>query len=135
MAHSLRLEATIESLGAATEFVRLGAVEAGWSKDRLGEVDLLLEELFVNIARYAYPKDVQGLVHISWAVPRPGVLAIEIADLGAPFNPLSREDPNMTAPLEDRPIGGLGIYLVRRMATALEYCRDGDWNRLRFEMT
>jgi serine/threonine-protein kinase RsbW len=135
MAKSLRLEAAVDSLQPATEFVRLGAMAAGWSVDRLGEVDLIVEELFMNVARYAYPEGVKGLVEIHWWVPRTGVLAVELADQGAPFDPLSKEAPDLTLPLEERPIGGLGLFLVRRMTSALEYRREGDWNRLRFEMT
>ncbi len=135
MSESLRLEATEDSLQAAIEFVRLGAMEAGWSGDRLGELDLIVEELFVNVARYAYPKGVKGPVEIHWWVPRTGVLALELADQGAPFDPLSKEDPDLTLRLECRPIGGLGLFLVRSLTSELVYRRDGDWNRLRFEMT
>lgn len=135
MSKSLRLEAAVDSLQPAIEFVRLGAIEAGWSVDRLGEVDLIVEELFVNVARYAYPEGVKGPVEIHWWVPRTGVLGVELADQGAPFDPLSKEDPDLTLRLEQRPIGGLGIFLVRRLTSELAYRRDGDWNRLRFEMT
>ena len=133
---SLRLEAVIESLSAASDFVRTGAIAAGLGGARLDEATLVMEELFVNVASYAYPAGVKGVVEIAWSTPRPGVLAVEIADRGSAYDPLTRCEPpdHLTAPLEERPIGGLGLFLVRRMTTALAYRRDGEWNRLGFEM-
>lgn len=132
---SLSLPAAIESLAPATEFVRDGAREAGFTGDRLGEVDLVMEELFMNVASYAYPAGEPGAVEITWSLPHPGVLSVEIADRGFAFDPLRGEDPDLTSELSERPIGGLGIFLVRGMTSALDYRRDGDWNRLHFEMS
>ena len=109
----------------ASQSLSLIAAEAGFDGDRLGQVNLVMEELFMNVARYAYPSGAQGMVEVSYSVPQPGLLAVEIADRGEAFDPLSREEPDLTASLEDRPIGGLGIFLVRSMTSGLCYRRDG----------
>jgi anti-sigma regulatory factor (Ser/Thr protein kinase) len=132
---SLNLTATLESLEPATEFVRSGALKAGLTGDHLRAVDLVIEELFMNVANHAYPPGTTGIVQITWSVPEPRLLSVEITDEGDAFDPLSREEPNLSASLSERPIGGLGVFLVRRMTSSLRYRRDGGRNRLRFEMS
>jgi anti-sigma regulatory factor (Ser/Thr protein kinase) len=58
-------------------------------------------------------------------------LNVTIADTGAPFNPLNAPPPDLTSNLVDRPIGGLGIHLVRSLMNSVEYEREGGENRLR----
>jgi len=132
---SLTLGAAIEFLQPATDFVRRGAGHAGLTGDRLGAVELVVEELFMNVANHAYPATAKGYVDITWSVPKPGLLAIEITDQGSGFDPLAKEGPELAGSLEDRPIGGLGILLVRQLATSLDYRRDGGRNRLCFEIS
>jgi anti-sigma regulatory factor (Ser/Thr protein kinase) len=132
---SLSLTAAIEFLGPATEFARRGAEQAGLTGDCLGAVDLVLEELFANVARYSYPAGAAGEVEITWSVPKPGLLSIEMSDQGVPFDPLSRDEPGLADSLRDRPVGGLGLFLIRRLTSTLTYRRDGGRNRVRFEIS
>jgi serine/threonine-protein kinase RsbW len=114
------------------EFVRTGGLEASLPEARLGELDLLIEEIFMNVCRHAYPHGSQGEVTLTYSVPAPGELRVEVADQGAEFNPLTAAPPNLTLNLENRPIGGLGIFLVKTLARSITYRRDRDWNRLTF---
>ncbi len=123
----LRLAAEEGGLARATAFLRTGGAAAGLAEGRLGELDLVLEELFVNVARYSGA----GAVEIRYTVG-PGVLEAEIADDGQAFDPLTRAEPELDLPLEKRPVGGLGIFLVRQMTRTLTYERDAEWNRVRF---
>jgi anti-sigma regulatory factor (Ser/Thr protein kinase) len=59
-------------------------------------------------------------------------LTVEVADQGAEFNPLTAPPPDLTLDLENRPIGGLGIFLVKTLAPFITYRRESDWNRLTF---
>jgi anti-sigma regulatory factor (Ser/Thr protein kinase) len=127
---SLRLTANTASLHAATEFVRTGAREASLADPRIGELDLLIEEIFMNVCSYGYPDGRQGVVTITYSTPAPGELSVEVADQGAEFNPLTAVPPDLTSNLESRPIGGLGIFLVKTLAPSITYRRDRDWNRL-----
>jgi anti-sigma regulatory factor (Ser/Thr protein kinase) len=132
---SLSLTAAIEFLGPATAFARRGAAQAGLPGERLGVVDLVVEELFANVARYSYPAGTAGVVDMVWSVPKPGLLSIEMSDLGLPFDPLSRDEPLLSDSLHDRPIGGLGVFLIRQLTSSLTYRRDGGRNRVRFEIS
>jgi len=129
---SLTIAANTASLHAATEFVRTGALEASLPETRIGELDLLIEEIFMNVCRYAYPDGRQGVVTLTYSVPAPGELSVEVADQGAEFNPLTAAPPDSTLNLESRPIGGLGIFLVKALAPSITYRRDRGWNRLTF---
>lgn len=121
-----------ESLGPVTEFVRLGAREACLPELQMKQLELLIEEIFVNISRYSYPKNSPGSVTVTYAVPKPGELNVEVGDQGIEFDPLAAPDPDLTLNLEERPVGGLGIFLLKAFAGSLSYRREQGWNRLRF---
>jgi len=127
---SLTIAAKPASLRAVMEFVREGAVAAKLPDERQGELELIIDELVMNVCRHAYPDGEQGEVTVSWSVPAAGELSVEVADQGKEFNPLTAKAPDLTASLEERPIGGLGIHLVKSLAKSLEYCREDGWNRL-----
>jgi anti-sigma regulatory factor (Ser/Thr protein kinase) len=132
----LTLDANAASLHAAMEFVRTGAVEANLPEARIGELDLLIEELFMNVCSHAYPNGGQGVVTLTYSIPAPGDLRVEVADQGVEFNPLTAAPPpDITLNLESRPIGGLGVLLVKTLAPSITYRRDRDWNRLNFGMS
>ena len=129
---SLTIAAKPASLTAVTEFVHKGALEASLPEARIGELDLLIEELVMNVCSHAYPDGLSGDMIVTYSVPAPGELSVEVADRGGEFNPLKAEPPDLTVSLEARPIGGLGIYLVKTLATSLTYRREQGWNRLTF---
>jgi serine/threonine-protein kinase RsbW len=127
---SLTLLAQVESLGPVTHFVREGAREADLPAARLGELDLLVEEIFMNIARHSYPKGLPGPVSVFYWVTGPGELAVEFGDRGVEFDPLTANPPDLTLDLAHRPIGGLGVFLLKAFAHSLSYRREQGWNRL-----
>lgn len=117
------------------EFFRSGAVEANLPESRAGELDLLIEEIFMNVCWHAYPGNSQGVVTLEYSIPAPGELSVEVADQGVEFNPLNAAPPDLTLNLESRPIGGMGILLVKTLAPSITYHRDHDWNRLNFAIS
>jgi|SRR5215469_9660744 len=132
---SLTVTAKPSSLGAVTEFVRQGALQANLPDDRIGALDLLVDELIMNVCTHAYPDDRPGDVMVTYSVPAPGELSVEVADRGIEFNPLTADPPDLTLRLEARPIGGLGIHLVKTLAQSLAYRREQGWNRLTFGLS
>jgi anti-sigma regulatory factor (Ser/Thr protein kinase) len=126
----LTLVARAESLGPATEFVRKGAREANLPESRVRELELLMEEILMNVSRYSYPEGAPGVVTITYSVPAPGELAVEVGDQGIAFDPLTASPPDLTLDLMRRPIGGLGILLMKSFAKLLTYRREQGWNRL-----
>ena len=92
---------------------------------------LCIEEAVENIVQYAY-KGGQGYVEVGTSV-EDGVLTVLLKDSGVPFNPLAKEDPDITLAVEDRPIGGLGIFLCKQMMDSLEYEYSAGCNVLRMK--
>ena len=98
-----------------------------WPPDLVFKLNLVLEELGVNIVNYS---GATGDIEISLASDSERV-TVEITDDGRPFNPLiDQETPDVSAPLGDRPIGGLGIHLVRSMMDEMRYSREDGRNKL-----
>jgi anti-sigma regulatory factor (Ser/Thr protein kinase) len=127
---TLTLVARAESLGPAREFVKKGALQAKLPNPRIAELDLLIEEILLNIVHYSYPKGDPGVVTITYSVPKAGELAVEVGDQGVAFDPLAAGPPDLTLELERRPVGGLGIVLMKAFAKSLTYRREQGWNRV-----
>jgi serine/threonine-protein kinase RsbW len=128
----LTLIAKPESLAPVTEFVRKGAREANLPELQMRQLELLIEEIVVNIWQYSYPESAPGTVAVTFSVPRRGEMEIEVADQGIEFDPLTAEPPDLTLDLSQRPVGGLGIFLLKSFARSLNYRRHLGWNRLSF---
>jgi len=126
----LSLPARIESVRKFQEFVRGGAESVGLDSEDIGRLDLVLEEILVNISRYAYDSET-GEVEVAYAISQ-GTLFVEITDCGRSFNPLEAAPPNLALGLADRPIGGLGVLLVKQIVGSLGYRRENDRNTLSF---
>lgn len=90
---------------------------------------LSCEEIIVNIVSYAYPADTDGYIQLN-VTEAQGELCIEIQDGGIPFNPIEKQEPDITQELEDREIGGLGIFLVLQMMDDVAYRREEGKNIL-----
>lgn len=90
-----------------------------------------VEEIFVNVASYAYPNKDDGEVEIDFKIEN-GRAFISFKDSGIYFNPLDKPDPNVNASAEERDIGGLGIYMVKKSMDGVEYNREDDKNILSF---
>lgn len=130
----LALPAEKSSLEAGSNFARRGGEEAGLPAKRLDELALVVEEIFMNVVQHAYPPGAAGTIVVSWAVPGPGHLEVEIADEGIAFNPLDRPPPDVAASLAQRPVGGLGVFLTRQFTDSIHYVREDGWNRVRFAL-
>jgi anti-sigma regulatory factor (Ser/Thr protein kinase) len=124
--------AELQALQPFTNFVRHGAQVAQMPERDLGRLDLVLEEILVNVIQYAYPEGQPGTIKVGYAVEGPGKLLVTVSDNGRAFDPLARDPPDLRLGLAERPIGGLGIVLVRRIVDSIEYQRAGDSNVLSF---
>lgn len=122
----LVIDATVENLSAVNEFVDGLLAPANCPVRTHTQLDLAVEELFVNIANYAYPSG-QGSVTVQGSIAtNPPSVTLAFIDEGTPYNPLSRETPNVNLPPEEREIGGLGIFLVKKNVDGIAYeYKDG----------
>jgi serine/threonine-protein kinase RsbW len=128
----LVLAADLASLARFTKFVREGALASGVPEAGLGRLDLIVEEIVVNVARYAYPEDHPGTTEVGWAAAGPGRIVVEVRDQGVAYNPLDGALPCLDEELAGRPVGGLGVFLVKTLADSVSYSRQGDSNVLSF---
>ena len=108
--------------------------EAGCPLKVQMQIDVAAEEIFVNIANYAYDHD-GGSVIISMDLNDSPEAVISFIDTGVEFDPLKKQDPDTTLSADERQIGGLGIYLVKRSMDQVKYKRDGDKNILTIHKT
>ena len=127
----LTLPASAKSISAFSQFVRTGAIAAGIAANEFEKLDLVLEEILINVARYAYTPHT-GTVEVAYTSEGPSKLRVEIVDFGRVFNPLEADPPDFSRGLADRPIGGLGVFLVRNMVDSIAYRREADRNVLSF---
>ena len=99
--------------------------------DDVSSVNLALDEILANILSHAY---VDKAPHLIKVVVTAGASAMHVVveDDGRPFNPLTWPPPDLDAPIEHRPIGGLGLHIARALVEAIEYRRDGGKNVLTF---
>ena len=94
------------------------------------QIDVAIEEIFVNIAHYAYPEGEGDAVISVGADTAAGGVQIVFEDEGIPYDPLKNEDPDITLSAEDRPIGGLGIFMVKKSMDEVSYEYKDGKNRL-----
>ena len=101
------------------------------------KINLTLEELLVNVALYAYPKGEEGYLSVGYEImDNPKQIVITIKDKGKPFDPLTEvKEPDLDASIEDRKIGGLGVFLAKKTMDELIYHRIGDENVLIIKKT
>ncbi|MBP5278862.1 MAG: ATP-binding protein [Erysipelotrichaceae bacterium] len=123
-------DATVEQLPEVLSFVEEQLESNGASMKAIMTITVALEEMFVNIAHYAYP-DSEGKAIIGVSFDGDDV-CISLRDKGISFDPLAKEDPDVKARAEDRQIGGLGIFMVKNSMDQCYYERRGDENY--FEM-
>lgn len=124
---TLRLPATAESRAAFRRFVVAKAVAAGVTPAILSKVELVLEELLVNHTNHAYRQGPGDSV-VTCLVPSPEIFSLKLVDRGRPFDPLAQPGPELSNDLDERAIGGLGLHLVRRLASRVAYERTGHEN-------
>ena len=97
--------------------------------DVVGEVRLLVEEAVSNIIQYAHGSVQERQIGVTLEYDKTAVI-LEFRDDGSPFNPLEAPPPDLDAPLEERPDGGLGIHLMKSLADEASYAREGKTNVL-----
>lgn len=129
----MEFDADVKQLNAVNAFIDAELEAAGCPMRVQMQIDLTVEEIFVNIAHYAY-EDKCGKAEITVELLMdPAGIHIEFRDAGVPYDPLSHKDPDVTLTAEERRIGGLGIYLVKQQMDHLTYQRDGEENLLTIE--
>lgn len=126
--------ATDDALHEALAFVEGVLDESGCSLPIQMKMAVVVEEIFVNVAHYAYG-ELTGDLDMTLAIgdtPKGKALAVGFKDRGMPFDPLAMEDPDVTLPVRERGIGGLGIFMVKKMTDGVYYEYEDGQNCLMF---
>ena len=129
----LKIEATVENLPIVTEFIIVPLEEMNCKPKILMQLELVIEELFVNVASYAYKPNVGNCIVCKNFEDNPRAINVTFIDSGVPYNPLEQKDPDTSLGVEEREIGGLGIFLVKKNVDAITYEYKDGRNVLTFK--
>jgi anti-sigma regulatory factor (Ser/Thr protein kinase) len=123
----LTIDARVGNLNMVIRFISERLEAAGCSMKQQAQMTIAAEEVFVNIARYAYDRRSGGAtVRISVGDD----ILVEFEDSGKPYNPIDRSDPDIAADVESREVGGLGVFMVKKLMDSVEYRREKGKNVL-----
>jgi serine/threonine-protein kinase RsbW len=126
---TLILPGTLEALTASMELVEQASEEAGLSTKAAYGLQLAVDELVTNVVTHAYEeKGITGQVGLHLEIT-PETLTLAIEDTGELYDPRTRVTPDLDKPLEERQVGGLGIFLAMKSVDEFRYERDGNKNR------
>ena len=125
----LTLHNSIDQISLLPDFVEDAVAESKLDPAVACSLNLAIEEAVTNVILYAYPEGTTGEISIDAAV-KEHALTFTITDAGKPFDPTAAKEVDISAGVEERPIGGLGIHLVRQIMDTVRYDRWGDKNVL-----
>src|SRR5262249_20363293 len=121
----IKLKNKVSNIDGVNQTLRECVQSHGVASKVILALNLALGEILTNMITYGYTDNREHEVKVRLSAQR-GEVSVEIEDDGQPFNPLEAPEPDITKPLEERNIGGLGIHLVRKLMDSLEYKRQGE---------
>ncbi|WP_320075231.1 ATP-binding protein [Eubacterium callanderi] len=125
--------ATSSGLQTLLSFTETWLSKTGISPEKQYDILIIVEELTVNIVNYAYD-EIPGKITLSLELLDDGaILRLNLSDTGRPFNPLDYDDPKLSESIEERPVGGLGIFIIKSLADKLKYEYNNKQNQIIIE--
>ena len=129
----LEIDAKLSNLEEVLDFVNRHLKKVNCPEKTRIQVDIAVEEICVNIAHYAYNPEVgKATIRVELS-EKPLTISLTFMDNGKPYDPLSRKDPDVTLNSEQRQIGGLGIYMVKKSMDDIQYSYKNGTNMLTFK--
>ena len=126
----LSKKADFDSLPVFLDFIRESSEKAGIDTEGVSDIILSSEEILVNIISYAYKGGAGDVEIVCYPTDENRGICITFIDNGIPFNTLEASEPDLSLPLEDRKIGGLGIHIVKNLMNEVKYDRTDGKNIL-----
>ncbi len=117
----ITVDATVENLEVVQNFVSQELEEQGCSMKVMMQIEIAVEEIYVNIVHYAYNPEIGKATIRCEVTDNPMQVIIQFMDSGVPFDPLAKEDADITLSAEEREIGGLGIFMVKKSMDEVSY--------------
>ena len=127
---ALNIAATVENIEAVTDFVNAQLEALDCPMKAQMQIDIAIDELFGNIAHYAYHPEVGDATVRVEVQEDPLAVIITFIDGGVPYDPLAAADPDITLSAEERAIGGLGIFMVKKTMDEITYRYENGSNIL-----
>lgn len=124
----ITLPALTENIECATDFLNEILEKEGCSTRIQTQLDIVLDELMSNVARYAYTPDIGDVTLSVDILDEPKRVVLTLTDSGVPYDPLEKEDPDITLTAEERKIGGLGIFIVKKTMDTIKYAYKNKQN-------
>ena len=129
MQYAFTLRSQLEELARALDHIEDLLLQQAAERELASEMRLIAEEGLANVLRHAYAPGEEGEIEVVLALSETEV-RLELRDSGRPFNPLEHPEPDLETPTEERPVGGLGIHLIRSLTDVQTYVRRGPVNVL-----
>ena len=129
----ITVDAVIENLEQVIGFATEHLEERDCPMKVVMQTELVIEEIFVNIANYAYHPEIGPATFCMEFEDDPRAVRMTFIDGGKPYNPLANDDPDTSLALEERDIGGLGIFLVKKNVDEISYAYEDEKNILRMK--
>ena len=129
----ITVDAMIENMNTVTAFVDDFLDKIACTMKSRIQINIVIDEIFGNICHYAYKDSVGAVTVRVESGNTPKAVFLTFTDNGIPYNPLDTEDPDITSSSEERKIGGLGIYLVKKNMDEMKYEYVNQQNRLWME--
>lgn len=130
---TILLEANVDNYSKLIDWLNAKCDEANIQSSYKTKLNIAVEEIFANVANYAYPTN-EGSVKITFKIIAGNKVEVKFFDSGTPYNPLEKTDPDITLKVEDRPIGGLGIFMVKNYMDEVNYVYENGHNVLTISM-
>ena len=127
---TLQIKASLSAVSSANETASRWLADHNAPPEVQYLANLAVEELITNCIKYGYEDAADHIIEVKLQISG-NELALTVTDDGRPFNPLELPEPDIHLPIEERPIGGLGIYLLRRMSDHMDYVRAAGKNCVR----
>ncbi len=122
-----KVRAEIKNLEYVIAFVDSELKKHNCSDKAKMQITIAVEEIFVNIARYAYGNNIGNVVIYFNSTDNPKNISIKFIDEGIKYNPIEKKDPDITLSAEERQVGGLGIYMTKKIMDDIKYeYKDGQ---------
>ena len=127
----LTVQANLDNIAPVTEFINAELEAANCCEDVRIQIDVAIDEIFGNIVKHAVKSD--AVTVREEFEEDPDALVLTFIDRNSPFDPLTRADPNVTLPAKKRKIGGLGIFMTKKLADHIDYEYKDGKNILRIK--
>ena len=127
---SITVDAITENVTTVTEFVDAFLEEHDCNMKAQIQIDVAIDEIFSNIVNYAYEGVGEATIDLGFDEDT-RIVSITFSDSGIPYNPLEKDDPDITLSIKDREIGGLGIFMVKKTMDSMDYEYSNGQNNLK----